>query len=256
MSDSTHSADMKPAGSPDGQGNSLSSTLEGLAHLELADNDRIRALAAAGEAWAAASLKEQEARFVSDYAQQFEDDLEALARRERQAAKTIDDLSKKAKFARAFLRGTSLTAYSQCVDAFKHFEQWIPAQVRSVLFNPLVIPGARPIQGSDFFPNGKSGEDGQDPPERALRNAASLLSWSFERRYIARDGSAAQQIFLAAFDAVDAIAQEALNAIRKRTQEMRDDVERTWNPVRVIPAFTNSPQENMSKAKPAPKAGE
>jgi hypothetical protein len=50
----------------------------------------------------------EKARVLSNYAQWLEDDLERLGQQERQAAKVIDDLAKRARFAQAFLRCASL----------------------------------------------------------------------------------------------------------------------------------------------------
>jgi hypothetical protein len=192
------------------------------------------------------TVEMEKARMLSGYALWLEDDLEELGRQQRQATKVIHDLSKKARFAQAFLRGTSLAAYTQCVDAFKHFEQMIPLDHRRALYDPLFVAEGS-IQASDFFPNGRPSEDGQIPPARAIKNALSLISWAFDQRYIARDGSTAQEHFLALFDAIGSVAQKGLDAIRIRMKEVRENVYRAWDPVEVIGVLTNSAQQNALK---------
>jgi hypothetical protein len=155
--------------------------------------------------------------------------------------------SRKAKFAQALLRGTSVAAYPQVVDAFKHFEQKIPPKERRALYDPLTVSQGS-IQGSDFFPNGKPNQDGQAPPDRALKNALTLINWSFDQRYIARDGSTAQEQFLAVFDAIGSVAQRGIAAITDHIKEVRENTFKAWDPVKVIGVVSSSAQDDVLKS--------
>jgi hypothetical protein len=164
---------------------------------------------------------------------QLETDLYRLNNSAHAAQRRITEIARKARYAQHLLSGTRMADFPGCASAYKYFETQAKIEAGEALFAQLTIP-ANVIEAGDFFDNRDPGRQCQSPQAHDLRNALTLIDWTFRMQYVAKSGSAAEEQFVRLFKAIASVAHNTIAEINHYMEQLRQKTYDTWKPVQIM----------------------
>jgi len=141
----------------------------------------------------------------------------ALKTEEYKVKQEIDRIRNQERRAILLLRGARIDSFQEAWAAYLWFQGRAMAETGDKLFKIKVGPDAR--SPDNFIDNSKPANECEELPA-SVKNVLGLAAWLKEKKYMAKNGSAAQELLAQLFSEINNLAAETVTKLRDHITEI------------------------------------